>query len=128
MKKFKNYINLAIETAIDNNSRFKLCAITLDKKNRLIALAKNDMNKTHPMCSKIASSIGKPYIIYIHAESGALMKSDLNAHTLIVVRVKKNGGLANAKPCKVCEKFIEISNVKNVIYSNKYGKLTHEER
>jgi len=128
MKKFKNYINLAIETAMDNDNRFKLCAITLDKKNRLIALAKNDMNKTHPYCSKISKSIGNPYGIYLHAESSALIKSNFNAHTLIVVRVKKNGDLANSTPCKICDKFIDISNVKNVIYSNKYGKLTWEKR
>lgn len=125
---YKKHIQSAIKIAKENPNRFKLCAITLDKRGHAIAFAINEMHKSHPFVAEMATKCGLPDRIYLHAESSVLLKSNLDAHSLIVVRVKKNGELANAKPCKICDKIIGLSNVKFVVYSNKYGSITKERR
>jgi len=63
---------------------------------------------------------------HIHAEEaviGRAWKSGTVGTTLVVVRVRKNGDLANSKPCKMCQSLLLVAGVKKVIYSDNSGQI-----
>lgn len=63
---------------------------------------------------------------HIHAEHAVLNKAwrqDIEGSTMLVIRIRKNGTLGLAKPCKLCMKRLAQAGVKKVIYSNNLGQL-----
>ncbi|GAF74312.1 unnamed protein product, partial [marine sediment metagenome] len=60
-----------------------------------------------------------------HAENRVTRKLDYGS-TVYVVRVLKNGELANARPCKSCVTIMKLRGVRRCYYSimnNEYGVL-----
>lgn len=91
-------------------------------KREVIALATNDVTKTHPLQSRFARIPGET--IYLHAEIAALAKAlrrvdikILNNSTLYVARLCANGTWGNAKPCVGCARAIDAFGFKNVIHT-----------
>lgn len=71
----------------------------------------------------IASNVSR------HAEVAALSKlfpSKRVGTTVISLRIRKDGSLAMARPCKHCMAFIRESGVKKVYWSNQYGVMVKE--
>lgn len=63
---------------------------------------------------------------HIHAEHAVLNRAwrqDVDGATILVIRMRKNGTLGLAKPCKLCMKRLAQAGVKKVIYSNNFGQL-----
>ena len=45
------------------------------------------------------------------------MKYELEGSTIYIARIKSNGLIANAKPCKYCLKFIMKHNITKICYT-----------
>jgi len=84
-------------------------------KKRLLSLGVNQ-TKTHPLSFRLS---GLEHKKYLHAEINCLKNTggDLRKSTLYVVRVDRNGRLAQSKPCKFCEGYIKERGVGRVVYS-----------
>lgn len=83
----------------------------LVRKNTIIGIGFNQ-NKTH------TKSPDKFHMI--HAEFSAILSSqeeNLADCELYVVRKRKNGNLANSKPCQSCTKMVSSLGIKRCYYS-----------
>ena len=91
-------------------------------RREVIALATNDVTKTHPLQSRFARIPGET--IYLHAEIAAIAKAlrnrdlkILNGSTLYVARLCANGTWGNAKPCVGCARAIDAFGFRDVIHT-----------
>jgi len=91
-------------------------------RREVIALATNDVTKTHPLQSRFARIPGET--IYLHAEIAAIAKAlrnrdlkILNGSTLYVARLCANGTWGNAKPCVGCVRAIDAFGIKEIIHT-----------
>lgn len=92
----------------------------LIRKNNVLGIGFNQ-NKTH------SKSI-HPFRT-IHAEFSAVLNSQQESFEgceLYVVRKRKNGQLANSKPCSSCEKMLRSLGIEKVYYSTD-NNFTKEE-
>jgi deoxycytidylate deaminase len=128
--KNKTIINVLQKIALDVEpvSNAKIAA-SITKRGKIISIGTNK-NKTHPMQAKFAKH---DLAIYQHAELSALINylreediDDLRKCDIFVVRTKKNGDLAMAKPCKGCQKALLTFGIKNIYYSDQQGKIICE--
>ena len=112
-----NHFKLANTQAKKSVSKFRLGAV-LVKKNRIISTGYNDMRKTHTLMQKFNTD--KSYTPGLHAEVDACIgvdRADLEGSDIYVVRILKDGYLAMAKPCKICQKFLIDVGIRRVYYS-----------
>jgi len=86
-------------------------------KGHLVATGVNSY-KTHPI---MTNGGYKEEQIHLHAEADAIRKalsllspSDLAKSDLYVVRVKKDGSEALAKPCRGCQGLVSTFNIRSV--------------
>lgn len=63
----------------------------------------------------------------LHAEVDAIINSPCNLRgaTMYVARLRKDGGLALAKPCKYCAELINKCGIKRVIYTTDLGEMNY---
>lgn len=104
-----NPLNYTISKARDIpyiSGQYRLFAVVLDRKNRIVSEASNSYTSTHPKQFEAAKRVGKPEKVYCHAEALALIRSKGKGCKLVVARVKSDGAVANAKPCDVCNELI----------------------
>lgn len=102
---------------------FRLGCILFDKRGKVVKARTNSM-KTHP---KLTSLTEFPFL---HAEQACILSQGIDncdGLSLMVVRVRKDSSLANAKPCSTCEKVIKLTGIKKVFYTNDLGEITHKE-
>lgn len=85
------------------------------RKNKVLGVGFNK-DKTHPQSSH-------PFY-GIHAEFSAI----LNTKTTIpkkcdiyIYRERKDGSIANSKPCEWCERLLRTYNIKNIYYTTENG-------
>jgi len=99
--------------------KYKITATVLDKRGKVLAVASNSYQKTHPYQFKLAKKVGFPDKIYLHAEISAIIKAQKVGvpYKIIIERYKANGEPANAKPCRVCEEAIKEAGIKFVEYT-----------
>lgn len=84
--------------------RFNIKATTFAKNGRVLAVAFNNYEKSHPIQHHFANLVGEPDKIFIHAEISAILKSGKNKiHRISVERYGNTGNPLPANPCKVCE-------------------------
>lgn len=110
-----NHIDYAIDQLKKipkKNGKFRIYAIALNKKGKIISEAYNSYEKTHPMQAKFAKSVGKPDKIFLHAEMHALIKAKAQVHKMIIVRIGADDNTQNAKPCSICEAAMKLHGVK----------------
>lgn len=114
--KTEHFIKLAIRTAFQSKSEFRHGAV-LVKRNAVISIAINIMNKTHPLQQKYSR---KKFSIGSHAETRCCLGipySELNKSTLFVARILKNGTPALSKPCIGCQEILIELGVRKVFYT-----------
>lgn len=123
MAKIDTILRLANKLCNDDpgNNRFRVSAIVTDNRGKIISKAINSYNKTHPIQAGYAQKIKRPSRIYLHAEIAALVKCRKNPHTIYVSRFYRDGKMAMAKPCKICEMALKESGVKKVVYTTVSG-------
>lgn len=110
-------IDLAIRMAHKGIGKFRLGAV-LTKRNRVISTGSNNMRKSHPKMKAHFDKLG--WWVGIHAEVDACLgvpKSDLEGATIYVGRIRKDGTVALAKPCKFCQRFLSGVGVTEVHYT-----------
>ena len=90
----------------------------LVSRNTIVSLGMNKA-KSDPGFFELSKDRRKQYV---HAEWDCLNGIE-NAHkyTMYVVRVDKNGQLANSKPCKICQQAIDGAGIKRVVHSTNRG-------
>lgn len=112
-----NHYELAKVMGLKSTSRFRLGAV-LAKKNRVISTGYNDMRKTHTLMQKYNRD--KTWAPGLHAEVDACIgvpAADIDGADMYVVRILKDGRLAMAKPCRICQRFILDVGIRRVYYS-----------
>lgn len=96
--------------------RHHVIATVLDKRGRVLSIACNSYDKTHPLQAKYASMCGLPHKQYLHAEVAAILRvKDIDkAHSIRVERYNAKGEPVCAKPCVICQRVIDAAGIKNV--------------
>ena len=82
--------------------KYVITATCFDAKGRMISIANNNYNKSHPIQAHFAKLAGEPYKFCLHAEIQALLRvKDRAVDTLLVQRFDKSGNPKLAKPVKL---------------------------
>jgi deoxycytidylate deaminase len=115
-------ICVAKNVSIQSSMKYHLGAVILDKKKRIIA---RGFNKHYP--SNVLKKRMNVNARSMHAEMSAIRRllrmmrgpsPPSGPFSLIVVRTKKNGDLANCCPCVECRKVIDSARIDTVMYSD----------
>lgn len=123
---YTNSIDLAIKLAMKSPFKHKIGSVVLDAKGNIIASAYNN-RKTHPLQHRHAARTGHEHRQFLHAEIAALVKCREQPHTILTLRVGKDGGLRNARPCEICMSAIDEAKVKYIVYSTNDGVFKNEQ-
>lgn len=110
-----------------NIGDFFLIAATLDKRGRIISIGENSLYKTHPLMKQYGEKVNLKHKIYLHAELSAIIKSYQQSHSIIVIRVSRDGSFAMAKPCPICQLAIKEAKIKHIYYSDFDGDIVRLE-
>ena len=125
--KIKRGVKLAIEIAkLNSFSRFRFGCVALDKRGYVLSVGMNN-EKTHPYQAKLSTKQGNPHAIYLHSEIATILKAREKVHTLIVVRLLRNGTPGYSKPCHICEEAIRLAKIKQTVYFDKNGEVVCHE-
>lgn len=113
-KKQKAYMNVARFLASKSEQRHKHGAVVV-KSGRVLGMGHNK-RRNHPHV--IPAGKHREQCGY-HAEALAIRDAGENARggTIFVARVNRQGDDLLSKPCMQCQKLIEESGLKNVIYT-----------
>ena len=98
----------ATEAAKDK--KVSVYAVAVNKRDRVIAEAGNDYVKTSPKQALYARLAGLPHKQFLHAEILVLtraLKRGENTAKLYIARAGKQGQSLPAKPCSICQLFID---------------------
>ena len=107
---------------MSSRKKFQLTATTFCSKGRVIAHGENNYKKSHPLMSSLATRVGTPERIFLHAEVQALLRSkDKLVETIIVQRYNSKGEMTLARPCSVCMEALKIYGVSKIKYTTKDG-------
>lgn len=103
--------------------KFQLIATTFDKKGRVVGAGVNDSKKSHPLMALYSEKVNESsYKIYKHAECSALISAgNKDVYSVLVQRFNKDGTMALAKPCKICDTMLKDYGVKIVRYTTPDG-------
>lgn len=105
--------------AMANNGSFHIAAL-LYRRNKLIRIGING-SKESPEFLRYFSDGTKVYCA--HAEMEALQVAK-PGDKLIVMRWRKDGTIAIAKPCKYCQQHIKRKKISTVKYTNRQGNFS----
>lgn len=121
MSIYSGIIKAALEAA--ENADFypyKIGAVVF-KGPKIISIGSNGLRA----CSRIPSKY-KLFENSLHAEQDALSKigkEKAQGASILVIRLKRNGELSMALPCKMCSKMIKAFGIKKVYYSARDGEI-----
>ncbi|MCA9333522.1 hypothetical protein KC963_00575 [Candidatus Saccharibacteria bacterium] len=105
--------------------KYRHGCVVLDKRGAIISYGYN-REKTHPKQAYYSSRVGQPHRIRLHAEIDALIRCREEPHTLLVVRIGKNGEYRYSRPCEVCQLAIVASGLEYVLYTGRNGELVEQ--
>ncbi len=94
----------------------EITAICYDKRGRILSIGRNSYIKTHPLQARLAKEVGQGNRIFLHAEMAAILKVKdwSKIHKMTVVRLNNKGIPMNATPCEICQKAIQLANIRYV--------------
>lgn len=95
----------------------------LIKSGKIVHIGTNSC-RTHPKTLKFAYQDHQ--LVGLHAELAVCIKSDkedLRDFSMVVLRVNRNGKLANSRPCSGCQEVIKQFNVGEVWHSDTNGNV-----
>jgi len=115
LRRDKKFFDLARKMSHkSNHHRHKLgCVIT--RKKTIVGIGWNQI-KSH--------SAAPTKFHMIHAEFHAILgvlPSDINGATAYVYREHKDGKVAMAKPCSICQRMFRDCNIKKIYYTTEAG-------
>ena len=96
-----------------------LTATVYDKRGRILAVRKNDYQKTHPEQARLANAVGLCHKVYLHAEIAAIIKAQRAGvpYKIKIERYNHKGLPAMAAPCPICQLAIKEAGIKFVEYT-----------
>lgn len=107
----------AKETPYQRGRYRHYCCIA-DKRGMIVSEAANSYVKTSPVMYNAGLKVGIEDKFFCHAEMSALVKAKGRGHTLVVVRINKNGKPVSSQPCPICVYLIaQAKQIKNVVHS-----------
>lgn len=108
---------------MSTRKKFQLTATTFDRKGRVIAHAKNDYNRSHPLSKYFSLKAGESEKkCALHAELSAIIKSrGKPIDSIFVQRFAADGSYALAKPCKSCQEAIKAYGIRLVRFTTPMG-------
>lgn len=118
-------ISYDIFDSLEERHKFNHFAFIWDK-NKLLAIGKNNPAKTNRKVLYFGERFNvdkfKKYP-FIHAEIDALAKcwgryEIGKSHTMVVIRIDRNGRLNNSKPCPNCSQVLQGIGLENIIWSS----------
>jgi deoxycytidylate deaminase len=127
MGKLTGCISYITSLSVKNNLKFKIAAAVLNEQNRVMSWSYNSYIKTHPLQDFYAKQKGDSHKKFLHAEIGALIKCKVEPYTLMVIRTRKDGSLANSTPCPICRLACMEAGVRKLIYSTSEGSVIEED-
>lgn len=93
-------------------------ATCYDKRGKIVSVAYNTYQKTHPYQAQLAKEVGLDDKQFLHAEVRALIKAKGKLiHKIKIERYGANGEPLNACPCPICAKAIKEHNIKVIEYT-----------
>lgn len=115
---FHPAFKLAIEEAKKSEHKHRIGAVIF-KGKRIISSAHNATRS-----NKIPYQF-KNWLEALHAECHAIIKArrDLKGYSIIVIRLNNKNELMLAKPCDLCEDFINYVGIKEVYWSTSQGEI-----
>jgi deoxycytidylate deaminase len=109
-------LNKALELASQlQNKKQRLCAIVVDKRDRILNIGFNSYNKTSVKQAYYAEKVGLSHKIFLHAEISSLTNIQGKPHTIYIARISKKGEPVKALPCRICQEAIKDAGIKKVI-------------
>jgi pyrimidine deaminase RibD-like protein len=110
--KMHQHLRVARKLALRSNYNFRLGAVLI-RGGSVISTGWNSVD--HPEAPLYSE----------HAEESVLRKARYRAEggTLLVVRIRRDGGLAMAYPCDRCMRLIRSLKVKTVVYSTQEEEI-----
>lgn len=99
--------------------KYQIKATVYNKRGKILSVAYNNYDKTHPEQARLAAKVGEPERVYLHAEVAAIIKAMKVGHPfkIKIERYNKAGKPALAEPCPICKLAIYEANIKFVEYS-----------
>lgn len=124
-------IRLANELAQDSEQRVAHFAFAY-RRNTLLAIGCNEMRRPSPKSLRFARKFRISHWLeypFMHAELDVIIKlwgrifinQDLS---LVLIRTNHKSGLQNSKPCKNCQKILNILNISKVYWSTPIGMIS----
>jgi tRNA(Arg) A34 adenosine deaminase TadA len=112
-------LNKAIElSTVINNKKQNICAIIVDKKDRILSIGFNSYKKSSTFQKKYADRVGKFYSIFNHAEIDAIKKINGGIpYSIYIARTNKKGESCLSSPCPICSLAIQEAGIKNIYYT-----------
>lgn len=107
-----NYHKLAIKLAKTVKGKYRVAAIVLDKRDRVISYGVNSYEKTHPIQAKFSKMVGLEEKVYLHAEIQALVRAKKQGYKIYICRIDVDGNTVMAKPCDICSMAIKDAGIK----------------
>lgn len=120
---FDRILSRAKNAEFEDDSRYKVLAIIVDKKGNVISQGINSFKKTHPVQAHYCQRCNKEHNIFLHAEIAALVKCRKDPYAIYVMRFLKDGKLALAKPCEICYTAIRESGIEKCFYTDSKGRF-----
>jgi tRNA(Arg) A34 adenosine deaminase TadA len=101
---------------LSSHPEHKLGAVIV-KGGKIISKSFNQSNKSHTYVKRN----GEHYNQNLHAELSCIFKVKnkelLRGAIIFVYRERKNGDLANSRPCPMCYELIQYYGIKRIIYT-----------
>jgi deoxycytidylate deaminase len=112
-----NYKQLAIKLAKTVKGRYRVAAIVLDKRDRVLSTGTNSYTRSHPEQARYGKACGFSERIYLHAEISALIKCKKQGYKIYVARIDIHGNTLLSKPCELCSMAIKEHGIKVIEYT-----------
>lgn len=129
-KNFKYAVEYALLHKYENNAEYRHCAIIV-KGGSIVSVGYNQ-HKTNSFTERSKRNL-RSFCRSTHAEINAVLKVrkkiDLTGTKIYVVRIRKDGSLANSRPCVLCQNVLYRYSIKKVYYSideEFFGKMKIE--
>jgi len=99
--------------------QYTLQATIRDKRGRVLTRGTNSYVKTHPLQVSLSQQHGNGEAIYLHAEIQAIvrLKPHHKPYSIHIERYSKGGEPLLAKPCPLCERAIQLANIRQVSHT-----------
>ena len=111
-----------------SRKRYEIISTVFDKRGRVLATAKNEYHRSHPLYKYFAVQAGEsPDKHARHSEFNACLAArGKDIHSILVQRFDADGKPALAKPCKTCQLVLKSFGVRIVRYTTEKGIESYE--